>query len=187
MGMEKQENNKTETSNANEANVYEIGYLLMPGISNEDILSEVSNIKSILEKRKCVFLSGDEPQMKTLAYPMAKAVDGVKHIFDKAYFAWMKFEIAQEKLADLKKELDKYENILRYLLVNAPKKDTLVSDSKKFSFMKTDKHKVIKPVKIVAAKKTVVVSPADGTEKVSEKNLKAGKQLDETIDKLVIK
>ena len=132
--METQENDAIAVIPVSDANVYEIGYLLLPNISKDEILSEVANIKSILEKQGAIFLSGNEPKMKNLAYPIAKMIGGEKKIFEKAYFAWMKFEIDGEKLADLKIEFDKYKNILRYLLIHALKKEALTPDSKKFSF-----------------------------------------------------
>lgn len=169
-------------------NIYEIGCLLAPIVSDKDALAEVSNIKSYIEKAAGGFLSGDGPQKKVLAYPIKKMIGGKKHSFDSAYFAWLKFTAEREKLASLKKDLDKNENILRHLLTRALEKDTLVSDSKRF-LSKVSSRKESGPVKPVK-----IVKPQEKTEaekdKIPEKDAKKTeeeKDLDKTIEKLVIK
>ncbi len=183
--------------------IYEIGYLIIPNISEEDVLTEVVNIKAILEKQEANFLSGDEPKLINLAYPISKMFGTDKQIFEKAYFAWMKFEIEVDKLVEIKEELDKYENILRYLLVKTLKKDTLVSDNKRAPFIKKDviitdkqKEKEIKPVKIVPKSTTEqekeeettnIEIKEDNIKTKTEKEKKDKENLDETIDNLIIK
>ncbi|MCK5021659.1 MAG: 30S ribosomal protein S6 [Candidatus Pacebacteria bacterium] len=174
--------------NISKNDIYEIGYLLVSNILEDEILKEVANLKSILEKQKSTFMSGDEPKLINLAYPMSKMIDGEKQIFDKAYFAWIKFRIDVEKLDVFKKELDKYQNILRYLLIKTLEKDTMMSDSKKSVFVQKDKSitqegKVIEPLKIVEKD-----SHQENEEvKITEKEKKEKKDLDETIDNLIIK
>ena len=117
---------KTDQQEENRNTVYEIGCLFVPIISDKDVLTEVSKIKSSLEKLDCDFLSGDGPDTKELAYPMKKMIDGEKHLFVKAYFVWLKFTANSDKLIGLKEGLDKNKNILRYLLIRTIKKDILV-------------------------------------------------------------
>ncbi|MBU1046790.1 30S ribosomal protein S6 [Patescibacteria group bacterium] len=184
-----------------EKEVYEIGYLLLPSISEEDVLTEVANVKAILEKKGASFLSGDEPKLINLAYPISKMFGADKQIFEKAYFAWIKFEVEVEKVVALKTELDKYENIMRFLLIKTIKKDTLVSEVKKPISVKKDsgitdkdKEKEIEPVKIV--KKEEVADEENKEEAiiedvkeevVSEDDRKEKEDLDETIENLIIK
>ena len=177
--------------------IYEIGFLVLPSISEDDVLTEVANIKAILEKQGADFLSGDEPKLIELAYPISKTFGAEKQIFEKGYFAWMKFEMEVGKLAELKLELDKYENILRYLLIKTIKKDVLVSDNKRASFAKKDvtitdkeKEKEIEPVKIVKKKEVQnqdVEAKEVEEERSDEKEQKEKEDLDETIDNLIIK
>ena len=197
----------TDAKEKIENNIYEIGYLLDSRIADDKILKEVANIKSILEKNDCVFLSGDEPKLKELEYSISKVVAGEKQIYDKAYFAWMKFKVAKENMTNLKIDLDKYENIVRYLFINTVEKDSLISNSKKFNFTRMgkgkeiDETKIVKPVKIVKKetkteteteikKETEKETDAEQVETKTETKIdesKAEQQLDETIDKLIIK
>ena len=81
--------------------IYEIGYLMIPHISDDNILTEVANIKAILEKEEANFLSGNEPKLIDLAYPISKIFGAEKQTFEKAYFAWMKFEVEVDKLVNV--------------------------------------------------------------------------------------
>ena len=160
--------------------VYEVGCLFVPLISDKDILGEVAKIKSILEKLGLVFLSGDGPKMKELTYPMKKIVAGEKHLFEEAYFVWLKFLAEADKLADLKKDLDKIDTLIRYLLIKTVKEDTFVSNPKKVMLENLENKKIIKPAKVVKSEEPLLV---DSSEEVEEEE----RDLDETIDKLVIK
>ena len=181
---------KTDQKEEKEGMVYEIGCLFVPIISDKDVLTEVSKVKSFLEKLDCNFLLGDGPDMKELAYPMKKVVDGEKHLFTKAYFVWLKFTADPDKLIDLKKDLDKDENILRYILIKTVKEDMLISGQKKVLSKVTDEKmkKSVKPVKIVKEEAPVeVVNDSDISDDKKEIDKVEEKDLDDTIDKLVIK
>ncbi len=173
---------KTEKQEENKNIIYEAGCLFLPIVSDKDVLTEVSNIKKSLEKLGFEFLSGDGPNMRDLAYPMKKIIDGKKTLFEKAYFVWLKFKADPEKLAELKIDLDKNENLLRYLLIKTVEKDILVSEQKKVlaRISEEKKQRAIKPAKVTKVEESKeVVAPEETKE---EK-----KDLDDTIDKLVIK
>ncbi|MEA2112613.1 MAG: 30S ribosomal protein S6 [Patescibacteria group bacterium] len=182
---------KTEKQEENKNIVYEAGCLFLPIVSDKDVLAEVSNIKKSLEKLGFEFLSGDGPNMRDLAYPMEKMVDGKKNLFEKAYFVWLKFKADPEKLADLKVDLDENKNLLRYLLIKTIEKDILVSDQKKIlaKISEEKQQKAIKPAKVTRVEKPETVETKDGKEPSSAEATdgREKKDLDDTIDKLVIK
>jgi len=175
---------KTSEQDSIKDNIYEIGCLFVPIISDKDVLIEVSNIKSVLEKVGGEFLSGDGPNMKELAYPMKKVLAGDKHLFKEAYFVWLKFKADSDKIDLLREGLDKYENILRYILIKTIKEDLLISNQKKV-FAKVQEDKVIKPAKVVKPNDPIL-DESSNTDKIEEPVVEK-KDLDETIDKLVIK
>ncbi len=172
----------------NEGAVYEVGCLFVPIISDKDVLLEVSNIKLSLEKLGFNFLSGAGPNRLELAYSMKKITGNEKHLFAEAYFVWLKFKAISNKLVELKKDLDKNSNILRYLLMKTTEEDSLVSFQKKLvtkvSSEKEKDKKEIKPIKIT---KIIQEDERNVLSKISEKEKVKEKDLDETIDKLVIK
>jgi len=165
--------NEDSTQKNEVSKVYEIGYLLLPILNEDGILVEVSKIKDILEKNKGMFLSEGLPEMKTLNYSMTKTISGKNQKFETAYFGWIKFEADSDSLVEIKEELDKQENVLRYLLIKTVKEDTFVA---------TNNNKKSKPAKFSFDKK----EKEEKKEEIEETTQEDKKELDETIDELVI-
>ena len=105
--------------------VYEVGYLVMPSVSLELLPREVDAIKSIIAKVGGEVISEGEPSMRPLAYTMIKAVGPARPRFDSAYFGWVKFEVAKESIAEVKKALNAMEKIIRFLLIETVRENTL--------------------------------------------------------------
>jgi|TARA_Y100000310_G_scaffold170442_2_gene170614 ribosomal protein S6 len=100
-----------------EKTVYELGYHLLSSITEEDIPTHVSDIKGIIEKNGGVFISEELPRKTPLAYAISKQIGREKHVFDDAYFGWIKFETEALKVSAFKTELDSVKEMLRYIIV----------------------------------------------------------------------
>ncbi len=137
--------------------IYELGYLLVPSIAEENVAKEVETIKSILAKYEAEVITEDFPKLRPLAYAMVKATGSERHKFDKAYFGWVKFEVEGDTAPQIKNELDKNTSVLRFMIVKTVRENTMVSQK-------------------------VVFKPEEGEEqpKVSEE------ELDKTIENLVV-
>lgn len=99
------------------SSVYEIGYHLLPSLSEADVSAAVKGLTEILTKEHAVFVGERFPSKISLAYPIAKRVMGKNIRFDSAYFGWVAFEISREAVSRLKPILDAHPAILRYLIV----------------------------------------------------------------------
>lgn len=157
---------KNDSNRDTKPKVYEIGYLLLPTIAEEQVASEVQTIKAAIERVQGEFITEDFPKLRPLAYTMAKAVSGQRSKSDKAYFGWIKFETTSSHIPDIKSELDKNPNILRFIIINTVRENTLVAQKLTF---KSPGDVGDKP------------KAADGSEpKISQE------ELDKTIDNLVV-
>ncbi len=105
--------------------VYEVGYLVMPSVSPELLPKEVDAIRSIVTKTGGDIISEGAPEMKRLAYTMIKAVGAARPRFDSAYFGWVKFETERGAVAEIKKALDASEKLIRFLLIETVRENTL--------------------------------------------------------------
>ena len=122
------ENSNTETTVKEEGmRVYELGYLLVPTISEENLASEVGALKDILEAQGAVTVSEEYPKLTELAYTMDKVISNKKNKFDAGYFGWIKFEIEISALAGIKEKLDRSDSIIRYLLIKTVRENTIAS------------------------------------------------------------
>jgi len=112
-----------------ETSVYEIGYHLLPTLSEEGLPAEVSNITDTLKAHGAHFVGERMPATIELAYPIMKRINTVPKSFNEAYFGWVAFEIPKKAMANIKTALDAHPAILRYLLITTEKDAVAVAMS----------------------------------------------------------
>lgn len=108
-----------------ETTVYEIGYLLVPELSEGDVSAETGNLKELISSLGGLILSDGYPKQIELAYPMRKAVANVWHTYTNGYFGWLKFEMASSETANLKEKLDQNKKVIRFLFIKTSREDTM--------------------------------------------------------------
>jgi ribosomal protein S6 len=121
--------------------IYELGYLLVPTIAEEDVPAAFGNLKELVASLGGNPVSEEMPKLIPLAYTMSKIVDNVRHKFNTAYFGWIKFNMTTEKVLELKKKLDLDPNLVRFLILKTVKENTIASRR----FVRPDMHKRSKP------------------------------------------
>ncbi|MFZ2048839.1 MAG: 30S ribosomal protein S6 [Minisyncoccia bacterium] len=104
--------------------VYELGYLVLPSVTEDNIPKVVSNLVSIVEKSGGKPLDSEDPYLEDLAYAMSKTIGARKYVVNDAYVGWMKFEIASSEVEQIKIAVEKVEEILRTLLIKVPRETT---------------------------------------------------------------
>ncbi len=107
--------------------IYEVGYLLSPTISEENMPVVYGNLKELVVSLGGEIISDEMPKMITLAYAMSKVFQNVRNKFDTAYFGWVKFEINPEKVLELKKKLDVDPNFIRFLILKTVRENTIAA------------------------------------------------------------
>lgn len=126
--------------------VYELGYILVPTLSEEEIPVTFGNLKELISSFGGVAISDEMPKILTLAYPMVKVIANMRNKFKTGYFGWIKFTMDSDKVLLLKKKLDLDPNIVRFLILKTVKENTI--NEKRFARgefahrkIKTDKNK----------------------------------------------
>ena len=148
--------------------VYEVGYLLVPTISSDNLAKEVEAIRAILDTQKVAHIADGFPREINLAYEMLKVVGPKRSKYDTAYFGWMKFQAEPASLKEIKKALDASEKVIRFILIETVLENTLHGHK----FTKEGEKREIK--KILSS------------EAPEAKAETTGEELDKSIDKLVI-
>lgn len=100
-----------------ETGVYEIGYHLLPTISEDELPGVVSTIVDFLKAEGAVFVGERSPSTMSLAYPIAKRISGKRVNFESAYFGWVAFELGRASIEKVKTFMDSNQSVLRYLIV----------------------------------------------------------------------
>lgn len=111
------------------SSVYEIGYHLLPTLSEEEVPQVVSKLMDALKAEGAVFVGERFPSQIELAYPIAKRTNSKKTNYETAYFGWVAFEVSRDAILRIKPILDANQNVLRYLIVTTEKEAVLAAMS----------------------------------------------------------
>ena len=106
--------------------VYELGYHLVPTISEEQVPEAVGRIKEVLSDQGAGILAEEFPRQMRLAYTMERAVGGKRQKYDTSHFGWIKFDMEPALLEVVQAALRQNADVLRSLLV-ATTRETMPS------------------------------------------------------------
>ena len=131
--------------------VYEVGYLMVPTIAEENLGEEVTSFKDMFIEKGAVFISDEYPKLIELAYEMTRSILNKKQKFSYGYFGWVKFECSTSVAKVIKDLLDKNEKLVRYLMIKTARENTMSvkrpygkqDGSKRRSVRKTEEVEVI--------------------------------------------
>jgi len=133
--------------------VYELGYLLVPTIPEENVAGVYTNLKDLISSFGGVAISDEMPKMIPLAYSMVKVVANVRSKFNTAYFGWIKFTMDSDKILKLKKKLDFDPEMIRFLILKTVKENTIAAKRfvrgdmrKKPGVGKTENSEAVAPI-----------------------------------------
>lgn len=107
--------------------VYEVGYIMVPTIAEENLGGEVTTFKDGLAEQGVTFISDEYPKMMELAYEMSRSIANKKQKFSYGYFGWVKFECTTVQAKVIKDALDKNEKLVRYLMIKTVHESTMSS------------------------------------------------------------
>ncbi len=107
--------------------VYELGYLLVPTISPENVPINYGNLKDLIMKEGGEIISDEMPKEIELAYTMSKVIQNIRSKFNSAYFGWIKFEMNPEQVLELKKKLDLDRILIRFLILKTVRENTIAA------------------------------------------------------------
>src|SRR3989338_5498231 len=75
---------------SSEHRVYEVGFLIVPTVTEEELPREVTAVKDVLDKEKASVIAEEFPKFRALTYGMQKRVGGAYQTHTNAYFGWVK-------------------------------------------------------------------------------------------------
>jgi len=167
-----------------ERRVYELGYHMVPTLTEEELQKEVEALRNAITELEGTIVSEGEPERMELAYTMIINDGGKNTKYDTSYFGWIKFDMDPAQLAHLQDEVIAFnKNIIRHLLIKTVAEDTQA-------------HINLNELKEVKSDETIEspiatqedASSIDTEESVSSEEATAEKvadELDSTIDKLL--
>ncbi len=111
----------TESESKGETQVYELGYLLLPSVAEDKLDAVVAKLRQAVKAAGGEELDAEAPEYLELAYTMSKTVGASRYVVNDAYIGWLKFEVSPEAVNQIKAAIEGVEEVLRSLLVKAPR------------------------------------------------------------------
>lgn len=111
--------------------VYELGYHVIPTISEGELGSVVTALKDKIAEKGGTIIQEEFPTECRLEYTVIKDIENKKDRFDRSFFGWVKFELSPDAIADLDEFVTKDQKVIRYLLIKTVRENTVAG--KKFS------------------------------------------------------
>lgn len=113
-----------DTAEAGVSRIYEIGYLIVPTVVEENLEQAVASIRTPITTAGGSMIAEGAPSLMRLAYNMT-AREGDKNVhYDRAYFGWLKFEGTTEIAEAINEALRTNGQILRHLVFRTVREDT---------------------------------------------------------------
>ena len=153
--------------NLRDPRIYEISFLCLPTLSEEECSLKKDEIKAYFIGKESLFLSEGTLDYIDLSYPMFKIIENKRIEFNQAYFTWVKYEINPSFTNELKKFIEDQKQILRVLFIEAPREDTFFK--KKLNVKKNHEEGEIEAEVLIDESEEIVL-PHEKIEKLVEEN-----------------
>ena len=118
------EKTATDSDEAGISRIYEIGYLIVPTVEEENLEKVVGDVRASIEKAGGSFIAEGAPSLMRLAYEMTAREGDKTHDYDRGHFGWLKFEASPETAMALEKSLSTSASILRHIIFRTVREDT---------------------------------------------------------------
>ena len=110
-----------------ENGVYELGFILVPGITEEKLAETFGVLKDVVSAAGGEVFGEEFPKMTTLAYTMEKTINNKIERFKEGWFGWVKFELATGDVAGIDAKMFLRDDVIRHLLISTVRENTLAS------------------------------------------------------------
>ena len=152
--------------------IYEVSYLLLPSLAPEQVPAKVEAFTASIVKAGGDVISGENPILIDLAYPMVKVIQTSRHKCHAGYFGWVKFEMTKDGIGEVKKAFDTDESVLRHLIVKTVRENTLLNGKMMFKLGEEENNEEVQEVQDIASAEVLPESSPE--------------EIDKSIDDLVI-
>lgn len=107
--------------------IYEVGFQIIPTISADSSLDVFSNLKKIIDANGTELIASGTPELVDLAYEMRKKIGGKFQKYNQGYFGWIKFAASTSNIAKIRTEIEKVEEVLRFIVISTVRENTMIS------------------------------------------------------------
>lgn len=100
---------------------YELAFHVLPTVAEGEVPTVFQTLKDIITNAGGELTIEEAPARFNLAYEIVRYLEGRNRKFTSAYFGWVRFTVAPDKIADIEEELEGVKELLRHLLTKLTK------------------------------------------------------------------
>ena len=100
---------------------YELAFHVLPTVAEGEVPTVFQNLKDSITKKGGELTVEEAPERFDLAYEIIQYLEGRNRKFTSAYFGWVRFTIAPDKVAAIEEELKGVKELMRHLLIKLTK------------------------------------------------------------------
>lgn len=142
-----------------EPRVYELGFLLSPAVREEDLDTNVDQIKSVITDLSGTIMTDARPEFIDLAYEMSRIINNKRVRFNQGYFGWIKFSITPDQIKAINEVLEKNMLIIRNIIVATVAENTVISKKPLSKILKSSAREELIDEELLADVDTEEVDP----------------------------
>jgi len=146
--------------------LYEVGYHLVPTITEDNVGAEVARIREAIESRGGSVVSEEWPKNMSLAYSISPHGRSPRASYDSSYFGWIRFEMQRENIEKFHHVIDALEMVIRFVVIQVP-------------------ESVLKPRSQRKRPRIILKKETKPTQEVTKEDVSATEEIDREIEKLV--
>jgi ribosomal protein S6 len=133
--------------------VYEIGFHIIPTVSEGEVGAVVEKIRTALGGAEII--KEQFPSKITLAYTVERSTAGKREKYNEAYFGWIKFATERSEIPAFKEAVRHIQEVVRYLLIETIREDIAAPRRAIFSSDRLEGQTLKKPTSAPEAPATV--------------------------------
>ena len=100
---------------------YELAFHVLPTVAEGEVSTVFKSLKDIITKAGGELTVEEAPERFDLAYEVVQYLEGRNRKFTSAYFGWVRFTVAPDKIVKIEEELEGVKELMRHILVKLTK------------------------------------------------------------------
>jgi len=102
-------------------NSYELAFHVLPTVAEGEVPAVFQSLKDIITKAGGEITIEEAPARFDLAYEIVQYLEGRNRKFTSAYFGWVRFTVAPEKITEISEDITEVKELLRQILIKLTK------------------------------------------------------------------
>ena len=156
----------TQANEKDERTVYEVGFHIVPTVSEADLAGAVENVRTIITSSGAEVIKEKAAEKITFAYRIERSISGKREKYTEGYFGWIRFAVEAGEMPAITQTLRNTHDVLRFIVVETTREDTPSPRRAVFESKTLEGKTIEKPM-------TEVEKPAEVSEEELNKSIDA--------------